>query len=762
MSASTSKISSQASNQPVRRWLFVILAIYLFLSLSYGILNPLFEAPDEHNHFFTAQFVSETGNLPFIGLEPDRWLGQEAAQPPLYYVLAAILINPIETNMAWELTWPNPRVQLGDASSPTNTNAFVHTSAEDWPWQGHVLAGHLLRAFSAVMGLGTLLCIYGGARLIWPAKARRALLATAMVAFLPQFTFLHGTASNDPLVIFLVTFVLWQLLRLWYAAITPGHLLLLGLTVGLAILTKMVGLLLLFYAIGFVLVVTLRDSQNKNKRDWTKSWLYRVTLIVIPALLLSGWLLWRNWSLYGDITASNQFVSIAGGNRAYSVFQVLAEMDGLWVSLFAVFGWFNIRAPQWVYFIWNGIVLAAIVGAFLPFISLVRSRPAGAKFRARLHGILSQDTLNKPATPALLLAAWVILVYAGLFMFLLQTPAAQGRLLFPAILPLALGLAYGLSQYRWSGVYVIVPLLALTTSVFSLITVIPAAYKPPPILAASEIPFEAVLLEYELGQGIELVAAEVHTDIANPDEWIWATLYWQKTTKSSDTEPGESPEYVLELYGHDNALVGKLQSYHGGGLFPATLWIPDELVADRLAVKLDERLDTPTQVRLNVKIVGESESVDVGTVKVIPEQWPAASESNLALLDGIRLTSVEWDSQVVQPGEILPLQLRWEVDEAPGRDLTTFVHLGDPSQPPVAQGDSPPLGGDYPTGLWSDGEVIDDEYSLVIPADLPAGRYSVHLGLYDPVSGARLPLTIDGERQSNDAYLVGWLAVTER
>jgi hypothetical protein len=123
---------------------------------------------------------------------------------------------------------------------------------------------------------------------------------------------------------------------------------------------------------------------------------------------------------------------------------------------------------------------------------------------------------------------------------------------------------------------------------------------------------------------------------------------------------------------------------------------------------------------------------------------------------------VEWDSQVVQPGEVLPLQLRWEVDEAPSRDLTTFVHLGDPSQKPLAQGDSPPLGGDYPTGLWSEGEVIDDEYSLAIPADLPAGRYPVHIGLYDPVSGARWPLTVDDERQPNDAYLVGWLKVTER
>ena len=52
----------------------------------------------------------------------------------------------------------------------------------------------------------------------------RDVLSTAMVAFLPQFAFLHATVSNDPLVIFLVTFSLWQLLRMWYASITPGQL----------------------------------------------------------------------------------------------------------------------------------------------------------------------------------------------------------------------------------------------------------------------------------------------------------------------------------------------------------------------------------------------------------------------------------------------------------------------------------------------------------------------------------------------------------
>ena len=93
--------------------------------------------------------------------------------------------------------------------------------------------------------------------------------------------------------------------------------------------------------------------------------------------------------------------------------------------------------------------------------------------------------------------------------------------------------------------------------------------------------------------------------------------------------------------------------------------------------------------------------------------------------------------------------------------LTTFVHLGDPSQSPLAQGDSVPLGGHYPTTLWAPGEVFSDTYELTIPLDLPQGLYPVHVGLYRPEDGSRQTLTVDGVRQPNDAYLAGWLEVKE-
>jgi hypothetical protein len=58
------------------------------------------------------------------------------------------------------------------------------------------------------------------------------------------------------------------------------------------------------------------------------------------------------------------------------------------------------------------------------------------------------------------------------------------------------------------------------------------------------------------------------------------------------------------------------------------------------------------------------------------------------------------------------------------------------------------------------GEVIRDVYLLVAPEGVENGRYPVWLGMYDPVSGVRLPLTAAGEEQPNQAYRVGWLTVS--
>lgn len=759
-----------------RFWLLLVLTLYLLVTLAYGVVNPLFEAPDEHMHFFTIQRIVDSGQLPQVasGENYDEWMRQEAAQPPFYYLLGTALSAPFRPESPIETLWPNKFTAMGNASSLNNINRFIHSTEESFPWRGYVLVTHLLRGFSTLIGLGTLLFIYGSGRLLWPGDPYRALFATAIVAFLPQFNFLHSSVTNDTLVIFLVSAGLWQIIRLWLDHVTRGRLLLLGVTVGLAALSKNAGIVLLLYAVGVLLLLALRGEPDQavdrsfssagpdtpQSHGLTGLQLVGgiILYLIIPAASLVGWLWVRNWNLYGDFTATNQFIRLAGGDREYTILQVIGESDGLWLSLFAVFGWFNLRPPDWVYWFWSGVVAVAIVAALWQALNRIRNRErgnVGQNNAPTLHARAVQLLRQRWMLP-LLLAGWVVLVYGSLVAFMLKTEAAQGRLLFPALVPLALGFAYGWTVVgTLRRISVILPPIALAITIYCLFFVIRPAYAVP--LTITTLPDEATRLDAQLGQGLTLVGAQVETKTAEPGDPVWLTLYWR-----SDTGVEEPPEFALSIFGRELVEVGKHHSYHGRGMYPANLWQPGQIVADRFAVQLDDAFEAPTLADIRVSVIEGDQDVQAGEVKVVPASWPKSRVPELAQIrDAIALTDVGITPAQPKAGETIQLAVQWNVLKNPISDLTTLVHIGQPDQPPLVTGDRPPLNGDYPTRVWEAGEVVDDVYSLVLPADLEAGRYPIWIGMYDSETITRWELAVDGEPEPHSVYLAGWVEVRE-
>ncbi len=761
-----------------RLLLGAILLGYLLVTLAYGAANPLFEAPDEHWHFFTAVEIAETGRLPVVTDPPDEWLGQEAAQPPLYYLLGAALIAPLEADGAREAIWLNPYAWIGDASALANINRMVHTPAEAWPWGGWALAAHVLRVFSTLLGLGTLLCIYKSGRLLWPEANTRPLMATALVAFLPQFNFIHASITNDALITFLCSAGIFQLIRLWrdppererLGRRDALRLLALGLTAGLAALSKNAGVLLLVYSLGFLAVLAVRRRHYRLIG-------HALLLVGLPAVLVAGWLWARNQTLYGDWTATVPFITIAGGDRGYSLGQVLGESWGLATSFVGVFGWFNLRPPVWVYWVWIAIAALAVTGALVCVIRTLRNQttsqpppPTDSSSAIRHSSSVirhSSSVTSDNRLLALLLAGWPLAVYAGLVLFMMKTEAAQGRLLFPAIAPIALGAAWGLSGWgrcapRLLGdvnrrLAPLVVLLAISTTVYNIQFVIRPTYAPPPTVAIPPPDARPILPELvDRGLGISLLAAEVDTETARPGDVVRLTLYWR-----ADDPAAEAPEFVLELLGRDLERIANLHSYHGRGLYPANLWPPGAIIADHFAVRIDSDAEAPVLGRVFARIEGGEPGIEVATVRIVPVEPPPPPGDRLAEIgDNIALVSAAVEPEQALPGQSVRVLVRWYVPVGrPGQDYTTLLHLGQPDEPPLSTGDSPPLGGAFPTSAWRNGETIDDSYILTIPVDIPSGRYPVWIGLYNPATGERLPVKVEGELQPNGVYLAGWVEV---
>jgi hypothetical protein len=98
-------------------------------------------------------------------------------------------------------------------------------------------------------------------------------------------------------------------------------------------------------------------------------------------------------------------------------------------------------------------------------------------------------------------------------------------------------------------------------------------------------------------------------------------------------------------------------------------------------------------------------------------------------------------SQEAEPGGELLLALRWESLRPMEHDYQVFVHLLNANDEKLAQRDGQPVQWLRPTSTWHPGEKIIDRYGLLLPDDLPTGSYAIAVGLYDPVSGQRLPIS---------------------
>jgi uncharacterized membrane protein len=132
---------------------------------------------------------------------------------------------------------------------------------------------------------------------------------------------------------------------------------------------------------------------------------------------------------------------------------------------------------------------------------------------------------------------------------------------------------------------------------------------------------------------------------------------------------------------------------------------------------------------------GEVRPVDESTVL----RHPLATQFGGSIV----LSGYDLESAAPEPGQDLTVWLNWaRAGEALDRELTVFVHLLDEAGERVALGDGVPgYLGSLPTTLWEPGVPRLDRHVVPLPAELASGRYSLHIGWYDPQTGERLTLS---------------------
>ena len=183
----------------VRFTFCVLLLAFVALALIYSLTVPLFEGPDEIWHYAFANHLASGGGLPVFDVKQPATFLRNGAHPPLYYALIAALIAPIDRSdfpVEYRFNLASPKITPG--GSGTSPNLLIHTAREDFPFYNTALAGHLARLVSIALGALTVVGVFAVARRLL-REDRLALVATALVAFIPQFVYGAALINNDAL-----------------------------------------------------------------------------------------------------------------------------------------------------------------------------------------------------------------------------------------------------------------------------------------------------------------------------------------------------------------------------------------------------------------------------------------------------------------------------------------------------------------------------------------------------------------------------------
>jgi hypothetical protein len=129
-----------------------------------------------------------------------------------------------------------------------------------------------------------------------------------------------------------------------------------------------------------------------------------------------------------------------------------------------------------------------------------------------------------------------------------------------------------------------------------------------------------------------------------------------------------------------------------------------------------------------------------------PTRLPVPALAQPVRLDEFAsLVAIEHEHDQVQPGETLPVALYWQALTPADTSYTVFVQAIDEAGRKAGQVDRPPCDGGCPTTTWRPGDLVGERYDLPLNADAAPGRYALIVGMYDLVTGERLPwLDADG------------------
>jgi 4-amino-4-deoxy-L-arabinose transferase-like glycosyltransferase len=701
--------------------LALVVCAYGIVAMLYSLLTPLYEVSDELWHYPMMQYMANNAlQLPPQDLDNLGAWRQEGSQPPLYYMLAAILTSGIDTSDMDSVRRVNPHSDIGIIHPDGNVNMMTHTHPINM-WQGTALATYISRWFSVVLGALTIIVTFYTARELFPQYPELAWGATIFNAFLPMYLFISGSVNNDNLSNLLGNLLILLLIRLIASTQTPTwrSYVLVGIVTGAGILSKLsMGFLIPLVALVY-LILSIR------LKDW-KPVIIGGVISGGLTIVIAGWWYWHNYQTYGDPTGLNRFLDIVGRRPvAADLATVWAERDSFTQAFWGFFGGMNVVMPQWIYQVLNIFAVLGMIGAIAYLVRQVIRR---------------EWTLTQWLMIGITLF-WIVISLVSYTRWTSETIASQGRLIFGALSVISLWLVWGVVWFLPTRLRQIV--IGIIASVFVVLGIsqpfmsIAPVYALPPALAS--MPNEITFREPNSTGVITLGNIQLNTTRVQPASYVEFSV-----DMGIENPLTRNWSIFVHLIDESGVIIGQRDVYPGGGLMATSDLAQGRIWNNSIAVFVPNNAYTPNQLTVVMgwydlqtgeRLVLEdgASTITIGQVSLEPRPSESGLPNAIGVNFGNLITLAGYEISDISPlrGDTVELTLYWQAQQPISTDYVVFANILEPQTlTKYASSNAMPANWTRPTSTWQVGEIITDTHTLAVDPNAPQGIYEIELGLY--------------------------------
>jgi|GEM_PF-2058961 len=280
--------------------------------------------------------------------------------------------------------------------------------------------------------------------------------------------------------------------------------------------------------------------------------------------------------------------------------------------------------------------------------------------------------------------------------------------------------------------------LADLSSPLTQVTVMPTGLPVEPASLAIGTPVELPVTDNLHIIGIDLSPSTT----ARPGDQMRVSLAWQATSA-----PQQDYGLVLGLIGEDGLAYATTPQPLVATQYPTSEWRPGEILLANYTLLLPPSL-TSGDYTLAMRLL------DLETDSTISDQALQTFAVDSRLHDfgvpnpahplnvdfGTTIRLIGYDEPIISDTGQVTVQIYWQCLAEMTESYKVFAHMVDSGDAIVAQSDFIPGGGAAPTTSWISGEIITDTLGLRLPETALHQTHQLVIGLYESVTGVRLPL----------------------